>query len=421
VAERTKELESANRELEREINVRRQSEAREKTLREQAEEASRLKDEFLATISHELRTPLNSILGWGQIIQEGKLSPDEQKNALETIHRNAKSQAQLIDELLDTSRLITGNLRLDLSPTPVIPTIETAIEVVHPATDAKNISISTDFSSDVESIICDPHRLQQMIWNLLTNAVKFTPKGGSVNVKYQRSGDHVQIVVSDNGRGISADFLPFVFDRFRQADSSSTRSSEGVGLGLAIVRHLAELHGGNASVSSDGIGKGSAFTITLPLTRVSSPSTEKARPESNGTRPVGNTNTKLEGVSVLLIDDDKDACEMMSFALELLGAKVDTCSSVSNAFSSIANSRPDVLLADIHMPGEDGYSFIGKLRGLAPEDGANIPAIALTAMARPEDRERALSAGYQIHVSKPVDIDELSGAITQLMVVGHES
>jgi len=420
VAERTKELKSANLELEREIDVRIKSEAREKTLREMAEESSRLKDEFLATVSHELRTPLNSILGWGQIIQDGKLSPDEQKNALETIHRNAKSQAQLIDDLLDTSRLITGNLRLDLSLTAVIPTIENAIEVVHPAADAKCISISTEFTSDVESITCDPNRLKQMIWNLLTNAVKFTPKDGCVDIKYQRSGDLVQIVVSDTGHGISAEFLPFVFDRFRQADSSSTRSSEGVGLGLSIVRHLAELHGGKASVSSEGPGTGAAFTISLPLSRVDSPTTEKAYSESNGSRPV-DPNRKLDGVQVLLIDDDKDAREMMSFALELSGAKVNTCSSVPEAFELIATVPFDVLLADINMPGEDGYSFIGKLRNLPLKNGANIPAIALTAMARPEDRERALSAGFEVHVSKPVDIDELSETITQLMVVGHES
>ncbi|MGI8409050.1 MAG: response regulator [Pyrinomonadaceae bacterium] len=413
VAERTKELKSANLELEREIDVRIKSEAREKTLREMAEESSRLKDEFLATVSHELRTPLNSILGWGQIIQDGKLSPEEQKNALETIHRNAKSQAQLIDDLLDTSRLITGNLRLDLSLTAVIPTIENAIEVVHPAADAKCISISTEFTSDVESITCDPNRLKQMIWNLLTNAVKFTPKDGCVDIKYQRSGDFVQIVVSDTGHGISAEFLPFVFDRFRQADSSSTRCSEGVGLGLSIVRHLAELHGGKASVSSEGPGTGAAFTISLPLSRVDSPTTEKAYPESNGSRHV-DPNRKLDGVQVLLIDDDKDAREMMSFALELSGAKVNTCSSVPEAFELIATVPFDVLLADINMPGEDGYSFIGKLRNLTLENGANIPAIALTAMARPEDRERALSAGFEVHVSKPVDIDELSAAIIEI-------
>jgi signal transduction histidine kinase len=237
---------------------------REKTLRAQAENISRLKDEFLATVSHELRTPLNSILGWGKILQMGKLGPEEQKTALETIHRNALSQAQLIEDLLDTSRLITGNLRLELSPTDVVPLITTAIDVIRPAVDAKGISVSTEFSDPNLSITCDSHRLQQMVSNLLTNAVKFTPNEGSITVKCEHVENVVQIIVSDTGQGIDPDFLPFIFDRFRQADSSSTRTKEGVGLGLAIVRHLAELHGGAVSAVSEGHGKGSIFTIEIP-------------------------------------------------------------------------------------------------------------------------------------------------------------
>lgn len=237
---------------------------REKALRAQAENISRLKDEFLATVSHELRTPLNSILGWGKILQMGKLSPEEQKTALDTIHRNALSQAQLIEDLLDTSRLITGNLRLDLSPTDVIPLISTAIDVIRPAVDAKGISVATEFNDTNLSITCDSHRLQQMVSNLLTNAVKFTPNNGSITVKCEHVDSVVQIIVTDTGQGIDLDFLPFIFDRFRQADSSSTRTKEGVGLGLAIVRHLAELHGGKVSAVSEGLGKGSRFTIELP-------------------------------------------------------------------------------------------------------------------------------------------------------------
>lgn len=278
VTERTAELESANRELEKEVAVRKQSEAereellvREKSLRSKAENASRLKDEFLATVSHELRTPLNSILGWGQILNEGKLSAEDQKMALETIHRNAKSQAQLIDDLLDTSRLITGNLRLELSPTDVVPLIQNALDVLRPAAEAKNISVLTEFTSDVATITCDSHRLQQMVSNLLNNAVKFTPNNGSVTVKFEHGQDSVLIVVTDSGKGIQPEFLPFVFDRFRQADSSSTRINEGVGLGLAIVRHLAELHGGEVSVTSEGLGKGSSFTIALPFTLQQNP------------------------------------------------------------------------------------------------------------------------------------------------------
>jgi len=244
---------------------------REKALREQAEQASLLKDEFLATVSHELRTPLNAIIGWCQIIQDGRLSPEEQKTALDTIHRNAKSQAKLIDDLLDTSRLISGNLRLDLSPVQVAPAIEEAIETVRPAAEAKGISIATEFISEIASITCDARRLQQMVWNLLTNGVKFTPKGGRINVKFESTADALKIIVSDNGHGISREFLPHVFDRFRQADSSSTRSSEGIGIGLAIVRHLVELHGGKASAASDGTGKGSAFTLTFPQSPNPSP------------------------------------------------------------------------------------------------------------------------------------------------------
>ncbi len=387
---------------------------REKTLREQAEIASRLKDEFLATVSHELRTPLNAILGWGQIIQAGKLDAQAQNDALETIYRNAKSQAQLINDLLDTSRLITGNLRLNLSPTPVIPVIEAALDVVRPAAEAKGIKFSTVYNSKIEAITCDAQRLQQMIWNLLTNAVKFTPAGGQVMIALEQSKHKIQIVVSDTGQGISPEFLPFVFDRFRQADSSSTRAHDGLGLGLAIVRHLAELHGGSVSVTSDGKDKGATFTIMLPLSLVVAAPSGKVREDANGHKQYENSNPELEGVRVLIVDDDEDTCEMLSFALNLLGAEAQASNSVSEAFVSIADWQPDVLLTDINMPGEDGYSLINKLRSSTPENGANIPAIALTALARPEDSEQALSAGFQLHLSKPVDIDELASAIAVL-------
>lgn len=386
---------------------------REKTLREQAEMASRLKDEFLATVSHELRTPLNSILGWGQIMNSGGLTAAEQSTALETIYRNAKSQAQLIDDLLDTSRLIAGNLMLNLGPTEVVPTIEAAIEVVRPAAEAKRISITTNFTSDVDVITCDSQRLQQMVWNLLTNAVKFTPNDGKIEVGFEHVGDDVRIVVSDTGRGIAPEFLPYVFDRFRQADSSSTRSHEGLGLGLAIVRHLCDMHGGIASVESEGTGKGSKFTLTLPLTLAAGPHISE-QPSA----PIPEAETirqDLDGVQILIVDDDHDACDMLTFALNLLGADVKTSSSVSEAFEAIDDQTPDVLLADINMPGEDGYSLINKLRGRDQEDVANIPAIALTAMARPEDAERVLSAGFQLHIPKPVEIDELTGAIAELL------
>ncbi|MEO8573389.1 MAG: response regulator [Pyrinomonadaceae bacterium] len=387
---------------------------REQVLRQQAERASRLKDEFLATVSHELRTPLNSILGWGQILSTGKLNEEERLNALETIYRNAKSQSQLIDDLLDTSRLITGNLHLNLSPTPVAPTIQTAIDVVRPGAEAKSITIETHYSSDVESITCDAQRLQQMVWNLLTNAVKFTPDNGHIDVSYERLDNNVQIIVSDSGSGIPHEFLPLVFDRFRQADSSSTRTHHGLGLGLAIVRHLTELHGGHVTVHSDGPGKGAVFTISLPITLAVMSNGQAPQKSSNGYRPGKAATHQLNGLRISIVDDDNDACNLLRFSLEMSGAEVRTSSSVADAMQSIREWRPDLLLTDINMPGEDGYSLIKKLRELKPEEGANIPAIALTAMARTEDSEQAISAGFQMHIPKPVDIEELADAIVGL-------
>jgi signal transduction histidine kinase/DNA-binding response OmpR family regulator len=387
---------------------------REKTLRQQAERASRLKDEFLATVSHELRTPLNSILGWGQILNSAKLSDDERRTALETIYRNARSQSQLIDDLLDTSRLITGNLHLNLTPTPVVPTIQNAIDVVRPAAEAKSISMTTNFTSDVETITCDSQRLQQMVWNLLTNAVKFTPENGQIDVTYERADNNVRIVVKDTGHGIATDFLPLVFDRFRQADSSSTRTHHGLGLGLAIVRHLTELHGGQVPVHSDGIGKGSTFVISLPITLAIVSDGNAPRKTANGHRSPQAVNHQLEGLRISIVDDDADACNLLRFSLEMSGAEVRTSSSVADAMESIRTWRPDLLLTDINMPGEDGYSLIKKLRSLDPEQGSEIPAIALTAMARSEDSEQALNAGFQMHIPKPVDIDELAQAIVGL-------
>ena len=387
---------------------------REKFLREQAEKASRLKDEFLATVSHELRTPLNAILGWGQMLQAGKVGQEEQQRALETIYRNAKSQAQLIEDLLDTSRLITGNLRLNLSPTSIIPIIESALDVVRPGAEAKGVTLSSDYDSETYTIICDPHRLQQMIWNLLTNAVKFTPQDGNVQIKLEQTNDVVNIVITDTGQGISPEFLPFVFDRFRQADSSSTRSHDGLGLGLAIVRHLAELHGGAVKATSEGKGKGATFILTLPLSVIENPKIETIQEETNGQKAEQSFNASLEGIRVLIVDDDVDTCEMLNFALNQRGAETQSSNSVEEAFAALDQWQPNVLLTDINMPGEDGYTLISRLRALTPETKANIPVIALTAMARPEDSENALSSGFQLHLAKPIDIQELAEAILHL-------
>jgi signal transduction histidine kinase/DNA-binding response OmpR family regulator len=387
---------------------------REKSLREQAERANRLKDEFLATVSHELRTPLNAILGWGKILMGKEIDEAVLASAGEAIHRNAKSQAQLIEDLLDTSRLITGNLRLNLAPTPVVDVIESAIEVVRSAADSKRITLSTAYNSDVESIICDPQRLQQIVWNLLTNAIKFTPSEGQVSINLDREDSMIRLVVADTGTGIAPEFLPFVFDRFRQEDSSSTRMHDGLGLGLAIVRNLTELHGGSVSVESGGPAKGSAFTVILPAALVSGVPAEISDASTNGHNNDA-LGPDLHGVRVLVVDDDDDTCEMLTFALSLLGAETYCSGSVSDAFIALAEHSPDILLTDINMPDEDGYSFIGKLRSLPPENGANIPVIAITAMARPEDSEKVLSAGFQVHLPKPVDIEELSATILKLL------
>jgi signal transduction histidine kinase/ActR/RegA family two-component response regulator len=385
---------------------------REKQLRQQAERASKLKDEFLATVSHELRTPLNSILGWSQLLALGKLDEEEAKGALDTIHRNARSQAQLIDDLLDTSRLITGNLQLELSPTDVRPLIDAAVEMVKPAADSKNVTIDSDVDDSIDSLTCDAQRLQQMIWNLLTNAVKFTPSNGKIDINCQRRDGMVEIRVTDSGIGIAADFLPFVFDRFRQEDSSSTRSNGGLGLGLSIVRHLAELHGGNVSVESEGPGQGATFSISLPVTHTAR--SEKHEVPETAVDPNSGEPTRLSGLRLLVVDDDEDSCNMLRFALSSSGAEVKTSLSVSDAFQCLSKWIPHVLLTDINMPGEDGYSLINRLRALEDESRSNLPVIALTAMARPEDGEKAMSSGFQLHIPKPVDIEELTKAISNL-------
>lgn len=384
---------------------------REKFLREQAERANHLKDEFLATVSHELRTPLNAILGWGKILSRKDLDEETQTSAWEAIYRNAKSQAQLIEDLLDTSRLMTGNLRLNLTSTPVIPLIEAAIDVVRPSAESKGVNLSALYDTGIENIVCDSQRLQQILWNLLTNAIKFTPKGGAVAVSLKHDETAVKIEIKDSGIGIAQDFLPFVFDQFRQADSSSTRRHDGLGLGLAIVRHLAELHGGGVSVTSDGPDKGSTFTLEFPILSERPAPIETVEAGSRESRDERSLGRELHGLRVLLVDDDMDTCKMLTFALNLLGAETHSSTSVSEAFDSLTQRMPDVVLADINMPGEDGYSLISKLRSLSPEKGSNIPAIAITAMARPEDEEKVISAGFQAHLPKPIDIEELSEVI----------
>lgn len=328
---------------------------------------------------------------------------------------NTKSLAQLIEDVLDVSRIIQGKLSLNLQRVELVPVVEAAIETVHPAADAKEIRIECRFDSDIGIVIADVNRLQQVIWNLLSNAVKFTPKGGKVEVQLQRINSRVQIRVSDNGSGIPPEFLPFVFDRFRQADSSSTRSHGGLGLGLAIVRHLVELHGGTVSAESPGIGKGATFIVNLPMKAVAVDHTTSPQREpliNSDDRP--NEPQTLNGLRVLVVDDEPDARQLLTTVLSPYGAQVMTAASAAEALAAVPQFHPDVLVSDIGMPKEDGYVLIRQLRGLPPEQGGRIPAVALTAYARSEDRTQALLAGFQLHIPKPVNPAELVAVIANL-------
>jgi signal transduction histidine kinase/CHASE1-domain containing sensor protein/ActR/RegA family two-component response regulator len=380
----------------------------ERTARETAEESNRLKDEFLATVSHELRTPLTAILGWSRMLEGGTLDDAVTQQAVETIWRNAKAQAQIVDDILDVSRIITGNLYLDLHPLEVVPVVENAINVVRPTADAKGIKIERYFDRTPAMISGDANRLQQVVWNLLSNAVKFTQNGGRVCVKVSQGAGVVEVSVSDTGQGINNEFLPYVFDRFRQADSTTTRQHGGLGLGLAIARHLVEIHGGTIRAESPGVGRGATFTIRLPLL-------EKALPSSQAVdrNQFSQPTQLLSGVNVLLVDDDSDTLTLMTTALTRRHANVTAVSSADEAIQAISKKRPDVLVSDIAMPDEDGYGLIEKVRLL--ENGATqtIPAVAITAYAKEEDRERALSAGFQIYLAKPVELTELISVVAR--------
>ncbi|HKY06151.1 MAG TPA: ATP-binding protein, partial [Blastocatellia bacterium] len=380
---------------------------------------NRLKDEFLATVSHELRTPLNAILGWAGMVRSGKLDSDTVARGLEAIERNAKSQTQIIGDLLDVSRIITGKLRLEVQPVELAPVIEAAVDTVRPAVDAKSIRLQLVLNPETGPVLGDPDRLQQIIWNLLSNAVRFTPREGRIQISLERVNSHVEITVSDTGKGIIPDFLPFVFDRFRQADSSFTRAHGGLGLGLSIVRHLVELHGGTVSAHSDGEGKGSTFVVQLPLMiahdsgRLAGKSIEWDAPSVELSKAFDRS-PSLEGLRVLVVDDDADARELLSVILGQCGALVTPVGSVAEALDEIEKVRPNILLSDIEMPDEDGYLLIRRLREREQKNGFRIPAAALTAHARVEDRMRALSAGFDTHVAKPVEPVELITVIASL-------
>jgi signal transduction histidine kinase len=390
---------------------------RERAALAAAEAASRSKDEFLAILSHELRTPLNAIFGWSRLMQVGTLDGETTARALEVIVRNAHVQLQLIDDLLDISRIAAGRMRLDVQPVDLQVVVQAALDVVQPAAAAKEIRLESVLDPRVVGATGDPGRLQQVVWNLLVNAVKFTPKGGRVQVHLQRVNSHVEIVVSDTGQGIRPELLPHLFERFRQADSSSTRAHAGLGIGLALVRHLVELHGGTVRAESSGEGQGARFTVRLPLAATAL----LARPESEtrvhptaGTAAPAMTGPSLKGVRVLVVDDDRDSLDLLAKVVAGTGGDVRTAASGAEGIRVLQEWRPDVLVSDIGMPGEDGYGFIRRVRALDRSRGGRTPAIALTAYGRMEDRVRTLSAGYQMHVPKPVDPAELATIIASL-------
>ena len=384
----------------------------EKAARNDAEEANRIKDEFLQTLSHELRTPLTAMLGWLSMLRSDRLDKETTSHALETVERNARAQAQLIEDLVDVSRIAGGKLNLEVRPIDLMPVVEAAIDIVRPAANARGIKIEVSTEESLGPVSGDPARLQQIIWNLLSNAVKFTSRDGWVYVSLRRFESSAELVVRDTGMGIEADFLPRVFDRFRQAESPVTRSHRGLGLGLAIVRHLTELHGGTVAAESPGEGLGATFTIRIPLAGL--PSAESAaesqRLEVRNEVPA---QAPLEGVRVLLIEDEPDTRELLSLTLESSGAEVTAVESAREALSNLQHFTPDVLLSDIGLPIESGYELIRKVRGLSSEV-RNVPAVALTAFATDKDRQKALSAGFQIYLAKPVEPDILVEAIERL-------
>jgi signal transduction histidine kinase/ActR/RegA family two-component response regulator len=381
---------------------------REKTARQEAETASQLKDQFLMTVSHELRTPLTAITGWARMLVDGAVSDRQKQAALQTIDRNAQAQARLIDDLLDVSRVMSGKLRLDVRMVPIDDVVRNAMDTVGPAAEAKGIRIESVIDRSVGRIPGDPERLQQIVWNLLSNAVKFTASGGRVTLTVTQMDAEVEIAVRDTGIGIGAEFLPHVFERFRQQDGGTTRRYGGLGLGLAIVRNLVELHGGSVSAHSDGEGRGSVFTVRLPATAAAAP------PSDPLPVPVGRVSATaggLHGIRVLLVDDDAGARELFRTVMEVGGATVTIAASAAEALTSLQRGSYDVIISDIEMPDVDGYSLVQQALAIAKDRGERLVAIALTAYSRPEDEGRSLSAGFHLHICKPVDPGALVAAV----------
>jgi signal transduction histidine kinase len=414
VAARTAELSRANRDLSIEIAERRRIEEERAQLLLREQHANRLKDEFLATVSHELRTPLNAVLGWARVLRSTELKPELRARALESIERNALAQARLIEDILEVSRIVTGKLRLKVRPLDLAQVVDAALDVVRPAAEAKDIRLERDVARRPWPSLGDPDRLQQIVWNLLSNAVKFTPRQGTVGIAVTQQDGWDVLVVTDTGRGIDPDFLPHVFAPFRQFDASTTREQGGLGLGLAIVRQLVELHGGTVRAESEGADRGSRFIVQLPnqqelpmalgdgrLPRAEAPAGSNAPPD-------------LTGIRVMVVDDDGDARELVAASLGYYGAMVTAAASAAEGLALLPGTRPDVLLSDIAMQNEDGYSFIRRVRSLPASEGGTVPAVALTAYAGAGDRVRASTAGFQLHVSKPFDPVELARIVHRL-------
>ncbi|MDQ3186852.1 MAG: ATP-binding protein [Pseudomonadota bacterium] len=402
---------------------------KERIARNEAERASQLKDEFLATLSHELRTPLNAILGWSQLILSGTMKNEDVRRGLETIERNARAQNKLIEDLLEMSSIISGKVRLDMHRLDIASLVEAAVESVNPTAQAKGIILQKTIDRRISPISGDSNRLQQVFWNLLSNAIKFTPRGGKIEISVEQIGSYLEIKINDSGLGITPEFMPYVFDRFRQADPSLTRQYGGLGLGLAIVKQLVELHGGTVGAESAGVGKGALFIVSLPLAIVSnnvkngSLSSDNVKNSSLALKrnPFDREELSLSGVKVLVLDDELDARELIKQILSRCQAIVTTATTASEGLELLATEKPDVIISDIGMPEKNGYQFIREVRILPAESGGRTPAIALTAFARPEDKINAMNAGYQEYLTKPVEPQELVAAICKLLERDEET
>ncbi|OLB99305.1 MAG: hypothetical protein AUH30_05365 [Candidatus Rokubacteria bacterium 13_1_40CM_68_15] len=395
----------------RDITERRHAQEERERLLAAAEEANRTKDQFLAVLSHELRTPLNAVLGWVGMLRTMSLEPATSARALEAIDRNGRALAQLVSDLLDVSRIVSGKLRLDTRAINLVPVIEAALDAVRPSADAKGIRIQSVLDPRASPVLGDPDRLQQVVWNLVANAIKFTPRSGQVHVSLRSVDSHAEIVVSDNGVGIDALLMPYIFERFRQGDSSSTRAHGGLGLGLALVKHLTELHGGTVEADSLGEDKGATFTVKLPLMGSGvRPTPERGEAEGTFFEP----SARLTGLRIVVVDDDPDSLDMLATLLRQQKAEVRTATSAAEALALVEAWTPDLVVADVEMPDEDGYSLVRRLRRLSPEHGGATPAVAVTAYGRVEDRIRSVSAGFDLHLPKPVEPAELIAVVANL-------